>query len=85
MSIQSYELVTISGEFITVDLLIWRRYRVRAPGIVEATMDCNPHLALLHKESPFLPIGTQVRIPIDPGILSGAPQKRQTVQLWGTG
>ncbi len=85
MAITSYDLVTISGDYITVDLIVWRRYRVRAPGIVEAMLDCNPHLALLHKQSPFIPTGTQIRIPIDPDILANAPKPKKTIQLWGTG
>jgi phage tail protein X len=82
MAIQGSDLITVQGAFITVDLLVWRRYRVRARGIVEITLDINPHLAALHRLSPFLPPGTQVRIPIDPDILRGAPHPTKTVQLW---
>jgi phage tail protein X len=72
--IDSYDLVTVQGEFVTCDLLVWRRYKMATRGIVEALLDANPHLALLHKQSCFLPIGTQVRIPIDPDVLRGMPQ-----------
>ncbi len=81
MTISSYDLVTVQSEYMTVDLLVWRRYRNRAPGIVEATLDCNPHLASLHKTSPFLPVGTPVRIPIDLNILRGSPRPA-TITLW---
>lgn len=83
MNIVGYDLITVEAEYITVDLIVWRRYRIMAPGVVEATLDANPHLSLLHATSPFLPIGTQVRIPIDPAILKGAPQPKTSIKLWG--
>ncbi|RZN13904.1 tail protein X [Bradyrhizobium sp. Leo121] len=77
MAVTSYELVTVTGDFVTADLLVWRRYKTPAYGIVEKLLDANPHLARLHKQSPFLPVGTQVRIPIDSDILRGRPQPQQ--------
>jgi phage tail protein X len=53
-----------------------------AGAIVEALLDSNPHLAILHREGPFIPPGIQVRIPIDTDILSGAPKTAPTVTLW---
>jgi phage tail protein X len=84
IDVTSYDLVTVQADRITVDLIVWRRYRNRAPGVIERLLDDNPHLAKAHRYSPFLPIGTQVRIPIDFGILSGAPKIKSTVVLWGT-
>jgi phage tail protein X len=84
MNVTSYDLVTVGADRITVDLIVWRRYRNRAPGIIERTLDDNPHLAKVHRYSPFLPVGTQVRIPIDFEILKGSPQVKATVVLWGT-
>ena len=83
MNVQSYDLVTVGSDYITADIILWRRYRNRAPGMIERLLDDNPHLAKCHMTSPFLPVGTQVRIPIDYAILSGAPQKKNTVVLWG--
>lgn len=84
MAVESYDLVTVGSDFISADLILWRRYRNRAPGMIERLLDDNPHLAKAHRYSPFLPVNTQVRIPIDYGILSGAPQRANTVVLWGT-
>ncbi len=84
MSVTGYDYITIQGDYITVDLLVWRRYRTRAIGIVERLLDDNPHLAKIHRSTPFLPIGTQVRIPIDLGILKGAPQPKNTVVLYNS-
>lgn len=83
MAITSYELIVVQGEYITADLLCWRRYKIPAPGILEEMLDRNPHLAKVHKYSPFLPLGTHVRIPIDPDILRGVPKPRQTITLFG--
>jgi phage tail protein X len=84
MTISSYELVTVQGDYITVDALVWRRYKIPSPGIVEALLEANPHLALLHKQSCFLPTGTQIRIPIDTDILRGRPAPLQIKNIYGT-
>ena len=84
MAVTSYDLVTVGSDYITADTILWRRYRNRAPLMLERLFDDNPHLAKVHRFSPFLPVGMQVRIPIDYDILSGSPQPKQTIVLWGT-
>jgi phage tail protein X len=84
MNVTSYDLITVGSDYITADIILWRRYRNRAPGLIERLLDDNPHLAKAHRYSPFLPVGTQVRIPIDYSILAGAPQQTNQVVLWGT-
>jgi phage tail protein X len=54
------ETVTIRGEGISLDLLLWRRYGVRGQELVEEALDANPGLAGL---GPVLPLGTVVRLP----------------------
>jgi len=83
MAITGYELLTVQGDMVTADLLVWRRYRFRARGIVEALLDLNPHLARVHRVGPFIPPGVQVRMPIDPTILANSPKRRSTITLWG--
>jgi phage tail protein X len=83
MAVTGFELVTVQGENITVDMLVWRRYKTPAYGIFELLLDANPHLALLHKESCFLPIGTEVRIPIDPSVLAGRPSPQKVINIFG--
>lgn len=63
--------------------MVWRRYRIRSPGILERMLDDNPHLAKIHRETPFIPIGTPVLIPIDLDILAGRPQPKNTVTIYG--
>jgi phage tail protein X len=82
MAVTGYEMMTVAGDFCTLDLLVWRRYRIRAPGILEATLDANPHLATIHRYTPFIPPGIQIRLAIDPAILSGAPQMKPSITLW---
>jgi phage tail protein X len=82
MAVTGFELVQIMGEGVTADLLVWRRYRRPAPGILEIMLDANPQLAYVHRFTPFLPPGIFVRIPIDPDILNGKPQSQPSTGLW---
>jgi phage tail protein X len=86
LNIASFDLVEVHGDKITVDLLVWRRYRIplRDTGLIEATMDLNPHLSKIHRLTPFLPVGTPVRIPIDLDLLARRPKPSRTITLFGT-
>lgn len=53
------DTITVRGEGITVDLLLWRKYGVKGRALVEATFALNPGLAAL---GPFLPLGTTVTL-----------------------
>lgn len=78
MSDQSrVETITVKGDHITLDLLVWRRFRDHRSGFVERVLNMNPGLADL---GPFLPIGTKVRIPLDAPELR--PAERPVVRLW---
>lgn len=84
LNITRYDFVTVSSERVTVGFIVWKHYRIATRGVVEAMMDLNPHLARLHKVSPFLPVGTQVRIPIDEAVFAGRPQPVLTSTIAGT-
>jgi hypothetical protein len=81
--IQSYETVRVRGENITPDLLIWRRYKVPADHVLEDFLRVNPQAHPALAVGPFLAVGTVVRIPIDPDILSGRPGTTTVVRLYG--
>lgn len=81
--LEGFELINVAGDYITCDLLVWRRYRRRAPGVLELLLDANPHLAIIHKTTPFLPVGTPVRLPIDPDLLSGRAPPVEFVKIYG--
>jgi phage tail protein X len=82
MSVTGFELWQVAGDGITADLLVWRRYKQPAPGILEIMLDSNPQLAYVHRYTPFLPPGLYVRIPIDPDLLAGKPVPTGTSSLW---
>ncbi len=82
MPVTGFELYVVQSEYVTVDLVIWKRYLGRAPGMVEIMMDANPHLATAHRRSPFLPVGVYIRVPIDPNLILGQPQTLPQDSLW---
>ena len=54
------ETITIRGEGLTLDLLLWRKYGVRGRALIETALDTNPGLSEL---GPVLPLGTVVTLP----------------------
>lgn len=70
------ERVTVEGEFVTVSLIVWRRFKHPMPGLVAEVLDLNPGLADL---GPYLPVGTRFDMPVptprEPTIL-------EPVKLW---
>ena len=82
MAVTGFELIQITGYGVTADLIVWRRYRRPAPGILEKMLDANPQLAYVHRTTPFLPPGLYVRVPIDPVLLAGKPQPAPVSNLW---
>ncbi|WP_336801819.1 tail protein X [Kaistia sp. MMO-174] len=73
----TFEEVKVAGEFITIDLLVWRRFKRRADGIVDRILMANPELATA---GAYLPVGTIVKIPID-APTPGAVQV-EAIRLW---
>lgn len=71
------ETIVIKGEGITVDLLVWRRYRRPIPGMVEKVLALNPGLAAC---GPYLPLGRAVKLPIVES--KAETPARAVVQLW---
>jgi phage tail protein X len=55
------EMVTIRGDGITLDLLLWRRFGRQGISLVERTLELNPGLADLGAE---IPLGTKVLLPV---------------------
>ena len=82
MAVSGFELVQVTSDFVTADLIIWKRYRNRAPGMVELMLDANPQLSFVHRVTPFIPVGVFVRVPIDPELMLGKPSQLPTDNLW---
>lgn len=57
------ELITISGEDITVDLVLWRRFGRAGQAMVERTLVLNPGVA---EAGAVLPVGTRLLLPLPP-------------------
>lgn len=70
------ETVTVEGEFLTVSLIVWRRFHRPMPGLVEQIYDVNPGLADLGQ---FLPVGTVFGMPIP---IPRSKQHLDPVRLW---
>jgi len=71
------EAITITGEGLALDQLVWRKFRRAVPGLVEQVLALNPGLAQL---GPILPVGTVVVVPV----LASAQETpaREIIQLW---
>ena len=70
------ERITVEGEFITVSLVVWRRFKRPMPGLVEQILDLNPGLADL---GPFLPVSTVFSMPVP---TPRVPAMLDPVKLW---
>jgi phage tail protein X len=82
MAITGFELVQVTTDFVSCDLIIWKRYKRKAPGMVELMLDANPQLAFVHRTTPFIPPGTYLRVPIDPAMILGRIEPLPTDSLW---
>jgi phage tail protein X len=73
----STETLAFQNDFTPLDLLLYRRYRMEVPGLVEATLALNPGLADL---GAFPPRGTAIIVTTP----TPAAKKvvRQTVRLY---
>jgi phage tail protein X len=71
------ETIVVQGDDISVDLLVWRRFRDHRDGFVERVLEANPGLAEL---GPILPLGTEVRLPLDAP--ETRPLEQPVVRLW---
>jgi phage tail protein X len=82
VAVIGFEIHKILTDYVTADLIIWKRYRSYAAGMVELMIDANPQLAYVHRTTPFIPVGTYVRVPIDPSLILGKPQSMSQDSLW---
>ncbi|MEP4031207.1 tail protein X [Roseibium polysiphoniae] len=71
------ETITIRGDNLTLDLLLWRRYGVRGRELMEQALTLNPSLATI---GPILPLGAEITLPDLPEQTTAA---RQVVTLFG--
>lgn len=72
------ETLEVNQDFMTLDLLLWRRFGIEQAGRVENTLELNQDLA---RGGPFLPVGTRVEVELPELVDSAAPIK--VLRLWG--
>jgi phage tail protein X len=78
-----WEAAVIEGDNVTPSLLVWRRYKRPARGVLANLLDMNPDLIEGLSQSPYFPVGAIVRVPIDQAAIAGAPQTVKQATLWG--
>jgi phage tail protein X len=71
------ETVTVQGENLTLDLILWRKHGKIGQDLVEQALELNPGLAAL---GPVLPLGTKVTLPDRPA--SAQRKARPVVSLF---
>ena len=71
------ETHTITGQGVTLPLLIWRIVGGPAPGLVERAFDLNPGLAAMGSE---IPVGTAVRVGLP--VADEAGPVAPVIDLW---
>jgi phage tail protein X len=61
--------ITVKGDDVTLDLLLWRRFGRTGQSMTEATLALNPGLAAL---GAVVPLGTRVVLPDAPPVAAVA-------------
>lgn len=70
--------IVVTGERVTLDLILWRRFGAVDDAMLTAALELNPGLADL---GPFIPIGREVKLP---EFKTAAPESSaQVVSLFG--
>ncbi|KAB2752914.1 tail protein X [Brucella anthropi] len=72
------QTITVKGEGITLDLLLWRAYGVRGRSLIEKSLSLNVDMARL---GTVIPMGTKVILPDLPPEEVG--RSREVVSLFG--
>lgn len=71
------ETIVIKGDELTIDLILYRRFKRPMPGLFERVLDMNRDIA---ETGPFLPLGAKLVIPIDAPATT--PAVSPAVRLW---
>jgi len=71
------QTIKVEAEELTLDQLVWRKFRRPIPGLVEQVLALNPGLAQL---GPYLPLGRTIVLPVLQE--AALAPKREIIQLW---
>lgn len=72
-----FQTITVSGDGITLPLLIWRRFQRPMPGLLERAYADNPRIADL---GPVLQVGTTVKLLIPE--IAETTEVAEKISLW---
>lgn len=74
----TYETHTVRSDGVSLDLILWQRFKRPMPGLLETVLglDANQHL---ESAGFVLPLGTVVTIPIEE---APATQTAKVISLW---
>jgi len=78
MKILTIEEHTVASEGVTLDLILWRRFKTKTPGLLEYMLDMPENQGLEHAPA-VLPLGTAVFVPIP---VPKAQTVANPVSLW---
>lgn len=78
MNIIAKEAITVGGDNLMLDQLIWRRYQQDMPGLLETLLNL-PENAHLESEAAVLKPGTVVTMPV---VAPREPDVVDVVSLW---
>ena len=70
------ETVTVETAGLTLNIILWRKFKRPYPGVMEAVLDANQGLADL---CPILPLGTEFVIP---QVTFDSEDASDVVNLW---
>lgn len=71
------EIITVKSEGLTVSKIIWQFLKRQPLGYLEVVLEANPGLA---GHGAFLPVGTEVILPLDN--IPAVRAERAVITLW---
>lgn len=71
------EVITVKSEGLTLSKIIWQFLKRQPLGYLEVVLEANPGLA---GNGPFLPVGTEVILPLDN--IPAVRTERSIITLW---
>lgn len=78
MAVIAYETYTVRSEGMTLDLIIWQRFKRPMFGLIEKTLALPENQHLEHADV-VLPLGTEVTIPIE---TRSETEEVSVISLW---
>jgi len=78
MAVIAHETYTVQSEGMTLDLIVWQRFKKPMFGLVEKALALPENQHLEHAGA-VLPLGTEITIPIE---TRSAAEEVEVISLW---